>query len=394
MLCPSSTFPPDDSPAGLYIHVPFCRNRCCYCGFVTNPYHADCEKPYVDALVGEMKLRAGGGGPNLLPQDLLFDTLYFGGGTPSLLRPESVSELVHACTSLFRVVESPEITLEVNPGTATRPALREIRLAGVNRISLGIQSLNDDELLCMGRPHTALDAVAAFNDLRAAGFDNISVDLIAGFPGQSVDSVSGSLRRVFDLEPEHLSIYLVDIKSGSRLEVMIREGELPAPDDDLAADLYDFICEAATKAGYEHYEISNFARDGCLSRHNLKYWQDKIYLGVGTSAHGMTGRHRYANSESLEEYEDAVRKGRLPLASLTELTPEGRFKDALIMGLRLVKGIDLDLLGERYGIDAVTFVRDTVGDLDRSGLFRFEGNTLLLTHRGRLLSNIVFSRWV
>jgi oxygen-independent coproporphyrinogen-3 oxidase len=358
---------------------------------------------YIEALLREIAFLAGSDCYPELCRDelklygaheLSFDTLYFGGGTPSLLRPESISKLVSACTSFFRVVESPEITLEVNPATSTRPALRELRLAGVNRISLGIQSLNDDELLCMGRPHTASEAVSAFNDLRAAGFHNISVDLIAGFPGQSVESVASSLHRVLDLEPEHLSIYLVDIKSGTQLDALIREGALPAPDDDLAADLYDFIGEAATKAGYEHYEISNFARDGRFSRHNLKYWQDKIYLGLGAGAHGMTGRHRYANSEVLGDYQDTVREGRLPLASLSQLTPEVRFKDALIMGLRLVNGLDLSLLGERYGVDAVGFVRDTIGDLDQSGLFRFEGNTLLLTHRGRLLSNIIFSRWV
>ena len=339
-------------------------------------------------------LRASVIGKELVPQGPAFDTIYFGGGTPSLLRPESISEIIRECTSLFRVADSPEITLEVNPATATRPAFREIRLLGVNRVSLGIQSLNDDELLCMGRPHNASEAVSAFHDLRAAGFDNISVDLMAGFPGQTVKSVAGSMERVLDLQPENLSIYLLEVKLGTPLEALIRDGNMPSHDEDLAADMYDYLCGEAARNGYEQYEISNFARNGHYSRHNLKYWQDTIYFGFGAGAQGMTGTLRYANSESLQEYEDAICQGRLPSASLTELTPETRFKDALIMGLRLCKGVDLRLLGERYGIDALAFVEDTVGDLDHSGLFGFDGDTLFLTHRGRLLSNVIFSRWV
>ena len=171
MHCSASKFPPDDNPAGIYIHVPFCSSRCCYCGFTTFPYRADREKPYVEALIGEMKLRARLRGAEVMQRELRFDSIYFGGGTPSLLKPESLSELLQTCTTLFRVVDSPEITLEVNPASATRPALRAIRRLGVNRVSLGIQSLNDDELRCMGRPHTASDALSAFDDLRGAGFE-------------------------------------------------------------------------------------------------------------------------------------------------------------------------------------------------------------------------------
>src|SRR5208337_2355345 len=177
----------------------------------------------------------------------------------------------------------------------------------------------------------AKQAVATYQDLRYAGFENISIDLIAGFPGQSRASLRDTLDKVADLHPEHLSIYLLELKSETKLDSMIRDGKIPPLDDDLSADLYEDICLFAESAGYQHYEISNFARNGRFALHNLKYWQDRIYIGFGPGAHGMTGRHRYANLENLEEYEQTIRENRLPFATLSELTPETRFKDALIM---------------------------------------------------------------
>jgi oxygen-independent coproporphyrinogen-3 oxidase len=277
---------------------------------------------------------------------------------------------------------------------ADRSALFEFRQVGVNRASLGVQSLHDSELAAMGRLHNSKQAVQTYQDIRRAGFENISLDLIAGFPGQSRASLRDTLKKVGELRPEHLSIYLLELKKGTKLDSMIRDGRLPPPDDDLCADLYEDICLFAGKTGYEQYEISNFARNGLVALHNLKYWEDKVYIGFGPGAHGMTGRHRYANLENLQEYERAIRQSSLPFASLAELTPAGRFKDALIMGLRLVKGMDLQALGKHYQVDARTFVMETIGDLESAGLFTLAGHSLVLTAKGRLLSNTVFSRWV
>jgi oxygen-independent coproporphyrinogen-3 oxidase len=284
--------------------------------------------------------------------------------------------------------------MEINPATAGRSAICEFRQAGVNRASLGVQSLDDTELAAMGRLHKANQAITTYQDLRYAGFENISIDLIAGFPGQSRKSLRESLEKVAELQPEHLSIYLLELKSGTKLASMIHDGQMPPLDDDLSADLYEDICLFAEKAGYQQYEISNFARKGRFALHNLKYWQDQRYIGVGTGAHGMTGRERYANLDDLEDYQQAIREDRLPLQSLTEMTPMTRFKDALIMGLRLVKGIDLDSLGKRYHVDARSFVIETIGDFQAAGLFELERDSLVLTPKGRLLSNVVFSRWV
>ncbi len=390
----SPSFPPDDTSTGVYIHVPFCRSRCLYCGFVTNLHDPELEEPYVRSVVHEIELwseRIAQGDFTISRQ---VDTIYFGGGTPSLIRPERIVRLIEAVHQHFCVADSPETTLEINPATADVSALRMLREAGVTRASLGIQSLDDAELQAMGRPHTARDALDAFEDLRRVGFAHISVDLIAGFPGQTRETVGRSLKDSLALGPEHLSVYLLEVKPHTRLAADIRGSIVPAPDDDLIADLYEDICAVTVASGYDHYEISNFSQPGFASRHNLKYWQDKVFLGCGPAAHGMTGRMRYAHKDVLADYQQAVNEGTLPFARVDELSPETRFKDALIMGLRLVQGLNLDLIGRRYGVDARAFVLETVGDLCRAGLCVLQDETLRLTERGRLLSNLVFERWV
>ncbi len=386
-------FPQDTAPIGIYIHVPFCSGRCSYCGFVTNQYDPALEESFVRAVLKEIELRSR---PDSMIGGLNseVDTIYLGGGTPSILRPENIATVIDRCKDNFRTTSDLEITIEANPATVDLNGLKHLRVAGVNRISLGIQSFDDNELADMGRRHAASDGLAVFRNARTAGFENISIDLIAGFPDQSLASVRRNLSTALELEPEHLSIYLLEVKEGTELEARIRSGQVQVPDDDLAATLYEYICETVVGAGYEHYEISNFARPGRVSRHNLKYWEDDIYVAFGPGAHGMTGRNRYVNIEDLNKYAAFVSENKTPFSSLTELTPEIRFKDALIMGTRLVAGLDLQFLGERYNVNAEEFVRASIGDLSDSGLFKIEARKLILTARGRLLSNIIFSRWV
>jgi oxygen-independent coproporphyrinogen-3 oxidase len=385
--------PEDNTPVGLYIHVPFCKARCFYCGFVSSIHDFNREAQYLRSVAREIELRA----QETISKEghaLTCDTIYFGGGTPTLLSSEKIRALVATCRRWFQISDAPEITLEMNPGTVDLSTLSDFRRAGVNRASLGIQSLLDTELSAMGRLHDSAQALSAFRDLRRAGFDNISVDLIAGFPMQTLASVRQSLRMLLDLRPEHLSVYLLEVKGGTMLAKMIENQQLPAPDDDLLADMYEEICAIAVEAGYEHYEISNFALPGRFSRHNMKYWSDQVYLGFGPGAHGMTGRQRYSNFEDLDSYSQTLSYRSLPVLTVEEMSPEVRLKDAIIMGLRLVKGVDLDFMSARYGVDVKAFVLETTGDLISAGLLELRENNAKLTSKGRLLSNMVFSRWV
>jgi oxygen-independent coproporphyrinogen III oxidase len=387
-------FPIDDSPPGIYIHVPFCVSRCAYCAFVTERYHPEREERFVRAAIREIGLRGRNQPRSGEPAPGAPDTLYFGGGTPSLLHAESIERLSTACRRVFDLAPDAEVTMEMNPATVNRTDLIRFRRAGVNRASLGVQSLDDRELAAMGRPHTARDALDALRDLRDAGFDNVSVDVIVGFPEQTARSLDRTLSTLLEHDPEHLSAYLLELKEGSRLTAEIAAGRTAPPDDDLAADLYEQLCRAAAESGLEQYEIANFARPGRTARHNVKYWADGTWIGIGPGAHGMTGRDRYVNHETVAKYEASLEDGTMPEASRTALSPAVRFRDALIMGLRLTEGLDLDRIGSRYGVDAHGFVRETVGDLENAELLVMNQRRIMLTDRGRLLSNVVFSRWV
>jgi oxygen-independent coproporphyrinogen-3 oxidase len=369
-------------------------DRCKYCGFVSEPHDPSLEATYVDSVIREAALWAAGSASLHPFNDLEADTLYFGGGTPSLLSPNDLARIVNACTEHFRLSTQSEISLEINPATISKAQLHKLRQNGINRASLGVQSLNDEDLRRMGRLHSAKQAINTFQDLRSAGFHNVSIDLMAGYPGQTLESFLKSLMDSLRLRPEHISVYLLEVKKDTELDRNIALGKTPPMDDDLAADMYEELCRVTEQHGYEQYEISNFALPGCRSRHNLKYWQDVPFLGLGPAAHGLTGRVRYAHCEDVSAYIRAISAGELPFSTFTKLAPEERFKDALIMGLRLVEGIDLVELSNRYRTNAQTFVTSTIGDLIESGLLSIVEDRLQLTRHGRLLSNEVFVRWI
>jgi oxygen-independent coproporphyrinogen-3 oxidase len=387
-------YPDDCGPIGVYVHIPFCLSRCDYCGFVSYPFETALEAHYVEAVILEF---------HGLRKSLLFmghsfptalETIYFGGGTPSVFNPESIERIIDAIERTFNFVHPIEITVEVNPGTYLENEFLKLQEAGVNRISIGAQSLNNLELRSMDRRHSAADFIRTFINARKAGFQNISVDLLAGYPGQTLSSIMNSLEEIIKLGPEHVSVYMLEIKSGSKIENRIKLTQDEVVDDDLMADMYEAICEKLCSKGLEQYEISNFSRTGMQSRHNLKYWTDQVFLGFGLAAHGMTGRTRYSNVVELDRYLRSTSCNQSVVESLIEMDPLTRFKDAMIMGLRLTRGVDLAFMSRQYGLDSSGFVKDSLGHLDGAGLFTIEDNTIKLTQKGRLLSNIIFSQFI
>jgi len=365
------------TPAGLYIHIPFCSSRCSYCDFATGIYQSELAEAYVRAVVAELETFAVAGAR--------VDTIYFGGGTPSLLDPPQLERILSAARDSFAVDEAAEITLEINPGSATLARLREFRDLGINRASFGAQTFDDRELAKLGRSHTADDARRTFHDLRVAGFANVSFDLIAGLPGQTLAGWERNVAEALELRPEHLSFYLLEVHSGTPLAQHIERGIQPKPDEDLAAVMYESMLERAVTAGYEHYEISNLCLPGFPSRHNTKYWTGEPYFGFGCSAHSYDGATRWSNQRDAHEYVRLVEQKLSPIVEKQILTERDIRAESLFLGLRLMRGVSRDLCKE-YETDLERF-KD-------AGLLELDGDFIKLTRNGALLSNEVFSAFV
>ena len=375
---------------GIYIHIPFCRARCSYCDFATGAYEGALAEQYVRALAREIESFERAGAREEV------DTIYFGGGTPSLLTHAQVSKILNAVRKRFRVSGETEVTMEMNPGTVTPDAARAFRAEGVNRASFGAQTFDDRELRRLGRTHTADDTRRTFDTLRDSGFDNVSFDLIAGLPRQTLDAWERNLEEALALRPEHLSLYLLEVHEGTPLAAQIREGRYPMPDSDLAAEMYRLISARTREAGYEQYEISNFCLPRRESRHNMKYWTGAPYYGFGCSAHSFDGRaSRWSNERDARAYVELIEKTGTAVVERTELDARERSAEALFLGLRLlVRGVDLAEHRALFRRDVLAEYAEDLARFDEAGLVRLEGDVLRLTPEGALLSNEVFSAFV
>jgi oxygen-independent coproporphyrinogen-3 oxidase len=376
-------------PAGIYIHIPFCRSRCSYCDFATGMYSAAMAERYVLSLVNEI-----GSWCEVEPPETV-DTIYFGGGTPSLLSPVQLETLLKAVSKRFTVLDNAEVTIEINPGTVTPAALAAFRALGVNRASFGAQTFDDGELARLGRSHTADETRRTFRYLRDAGFDNISFDLIAGLPGQTMAGWRRNLAEAFSLRPEHLSFYLLEVHEGTPLANHIKSGLQPKPDEDLAADMYEVMLDKATEAGYEHYEISNLCLPGYESRHNTKYWTAAPYYGFGCSAHSYDGGfRRWANERELARYMEIIEQDRRAIVSETQLTEADRQAEAVFLGLRMMQGFSFTEYQLLFGVDLREKHENDLARFREAGLIECNGDLLRLTKAGALLSNEVFAAFV
>lgn len=355
---------------GVYVHIPFCEQRCYYCAFTVAVAGADTYEPYVSRLIREIQLSGYHDRP---------ETIFFGGGTPSIVDGALIGKIV----ALFPEGVS-EISLEANPGTLTPRKLDEYRAAGVNRISLGVQSFDDGDLKNAGRIHTSSDVFSDIDMLRKRGFGNLSVDLIAGLPEQQLEIWRENLNWIERLRPEHVSIYMLDIEDRSAWGKQDRSS---LPDDDVYAAFYLEAAERLAKAGYVHYEISNWARPGFECRHNLKYWTGVPYRGFGVSAHSFSKLRRFWNTSSLKEYADAIDAGELPIAGGEDLTREMRLEEAFLIGLRRIAGFDVWSVAEELQIKYPREWFDRVCELEDAGWIQFDGKFLKLTPSGWLLAN-------
>src|SRR5216683_2162314 len=377
------------SRLGVYVQVPFCQTKCTYCNFHTGVFSKDLYAPYVRAVCREITEF-----PRLLREneiadvpEAVVDTVYFGGGTPSLLEPSSPAQIIKAIRTSFPS-QLEEVTLEADPETISLEKAAAWREAGFNRISMGVQSFDDGELRSAGRMHRRTDVFHATKILRAAGFGNLSFDLIAGLPHQTDRSWEDSVEQLLHLRPEHISIYMMEIDEGSRLGLeVLQSGERYSakalPSDDSMANYYEHGCRQLADAGYAHYEISNWGLPGFESRHNLKYWRREPYFGFGAGAHSFNGSQRWANAHDPAAYADSVLQGRFPVEQLEIVSQGQALEEELFLGLRQLAGIDLGGIETTYG----AHWRPRVQDLVAQGLVELNGSRLRLSPDRLTVSN-------
>ena len=386
-LCIPAMAPGTESAAGIYIHLPFCRRKCLYCDFYSVPGDGSRRRAFLDALHRESALRAA---PRLNP-----DTLYFGGGTPSLFAPQQIASLIERVRTDFGLAAGAEITLEANPGTLRPEDLIAYRRAGVNRLNLGVQSFDDRCLAFLGRIHNAAQSRQAIDQARTAGFENIGIDLIYALPGQTRNDWQTELAMALEKTPIHLSCYILTYAPGTPLDDQRRQGRVQPLDDAQVAALFQITIESLVGAGFTHYEISNFALNGhppLWSRHNRKYWNGSAYLGLGPAAHSFDGIRRSWNDADLEGYLNALKHGRRPPGGEERLTVEERMNEALLLGLRQTEGIDTARFEARFAVDFERLFGRVLADLTESGLAMIESGRLRLTRRGLLVADAVAVR--
>ena len=381
---------------GLYFHIPFCTAKCGYCDFNSYAGHEHMIPSYAETLVKDASLwRDAVGGRSI-------ETVFFGGGTPSLNPVEEMAKILDGMRATFHIDPDAEVALEANPGSITTEYLRGLRDIGFNRLSIGIQSFDDEELVMLDRVHTGQQARQAYASAREAGFENVNLDLIYGLSEQPLAAWQQTLEEALALRPEHLSLYALTVEEGTPLARDVARGRVPAPDPDMQAEHYEWTQDRLGRAGFEHYEISNWARPGYRCKHNLVYWQNREYLGLGAGAHSFLNGVRFSAvllpnryAELVDESAAALADGNgtmLHIVGAETVTPELSMADTLILGLRLLDGVDAGAFARRYGRGVDDVYGDVLAEFTGYGLLERTPTHLRLTPRGRLLSNELFQR--
>ncbi len=380
------------NPLGIYVHIPFCVKKCNYCDFLSAPAAKEVRKRYIGALLKQIK------GYDSLVKEYEVKTIYFGGGTPSLLEAEEIGEVFHTMKEVFElsedVLKEMEITLEANPGTFGKDKLLAYKKLGFNRLSIGVQSMSPEELKLLGRVHTVEDFLENYKLARECGFENISIDLMQALPGQTVEDWEQALKQAVELNPEHISAYSLIIEEGTKFYEWYGEREELLPDEETERAIYYRTEEILKEAGYERYEISNYAKLGKESRHNLSYWQSIDYLGLGLGASSLIKGERFSNEDNLDAFVEADGD----LEKLTKeknlLTKEEQMEEFMFLGLRVMKGISKQKFLEKFQMDMEVLYGEVLKKLLEQKLIRVNGDNVALTKKGIDVSNYVFAQFL
>ena len=373
---------------GIYVHIPFCRQKCRYCDF---PSYAGMEALYEDYLAALCREIDGKGG---LFSHSTVDTVFIGGGTPTLLAQQQLERLLDALQRSFVFDAGAEITIEANPGTVSRDKLKSMQKMGINRISFGVQSFNDSLLREIGRIHTAVEAVEAVCFARQAGFDNINIDLISGLPRQTLADWQDTLRQAVDLEVQHISAYGLKVEDGTPFAAAAAAGTLRLPDEEEDEAMYDLTTEWLPGQGFFRYEISNYARPGRECRHNLKYWRYEPYLGLGAAAHSFSGGCRTANTADVAQYVAKLLRGDSPVEFSEDIGRDTAMSEFVFLALRTVGGVAFSQFSERFGMTFTACFGQSVEKLKKMGLIEVGKDGLWLTPRGMKYGNVAFEEFL
>lgn len=380
---------------GIYVHIPFCKKKCSYCDFISYWDKNDLIEKYIEALEQEIKDNT----KDLSKYEI--STIYIGGGTPSYIESKYIGEILETIKQKYKISKNAEITIEVNPGTVTQEKLRCYLGAGINRISIGLQSCNNDLLKMIGRIHTYEDFLSTYKLAREVGFKNINVDLMIGLPNQTLDDIKKSLEEISKLNPEHISVYSLIVEEGTPIEKKIEKGELKLPSEELERKEYWEVKRTLEKLGYKHYEISNFAKSGYESKHNVNCWEQKEYLGFGVAAHSYINRTRYSNTENIEKYinqevrSEKCEVGTEGLYIVHEVqNGEDQKKEYMLLGLRKIDGVHISGFKNKFGCNPIMEFKNELNKLVKEHLIEIDLDQIKLTKKGIDLANIVWEEFV
>lgn len=380
---------------GIYVHIPFCKQKCSYCDFISYWDKNDLVEKYIEVLKQEIKNNT----EDVSKYEI--STIYIGGGTPSYIESEYIGEILKIIKQKYNVSKNAEITIEVNPGTVTQEKLRSYAESGINRISIGLQSCNNNLLKMIGRIHTYEDFLSTYTLAREVGFKNINVDLMIGLPNQTLEDVKKSLEEIIKLNPKHISVYSLIVEEGTPIEKKIVKGELKLPNEELERQEYWEVKRTLENSGYKHYEISNFAKRGYESKHNLNCWEQKEYLGFGIAAHSYMNGVRYSNVEHIEEYlkkemgSEKCEVGKNTSNIIHEIqTEENKKKEYMLLGLRKIDGIKISSFKNKFGCNPIIEFKNELNKLVQEKLIEIDLDQIKLTKKGIDLANLVWEEFI
>lgn len=384
---------------GIYVHIPFCKHKCYYCDFISYANKEELVERYIKVLIKEITDVATGNKldyENGIDDLFKVNTIYIGGGTPSFIESKNIADIINTIKEYFIVNENAEITLEVNPGTVDENKLKDYFEVGINRLSIGLQSTNDNLLKQIGRIHTYEEFLNTYALSRKVGFKNINTDLIIGLPNQTIEDVEKSINDLINLGLEHISVYSLILEEGTVLEKQVRRGELELPEDEEERRMYWKVKNLLEKNGYIHYEISNFAKHGYESQHNLDCWKQKEYVGFGAAAHSYTNGVRYSNIENIEEYIENYENGKIAdnFVFHEKQTHNMKVKEYMMLGLRKLKGVCIQEFKEKFAANPIYVFKNELEKLVGEELIEIDGDYIKLTYKGLDLANLVWEEFV